>query len=287
MFTYLDSAQTALQGMAVTAPYMRNLLLFKEALAEHREENNIGTKPFVFEQSIDFNNVSLAYIPDRAALTDVSFSIKRGMTVGLVGPSGAGKTTFADLLLRLFVPTSGQITVDGVDANTVSLNGWRQNVGYVPQDVFLLNGTIEDNIRFYRPKMAHQTIIAAAKQANIHEFIEALPLRYKTLTGDRGVMLSGGQRQRIALARALAGKPMLLVLDEATSALDTESERLIQEAIKSLRGSITVVIIAHRLSTIEHADMLLVLKDGRIAESGSPAKLHANPDSYLSRHTDL
>lgn len=287
MFTYLDSAQTSLQGIAQTAPYMRNLLRFKESLAAHKEEDTSGTKPFVFAESIDFENVSLSYVSDRAALSGISFSIKQGMTLGLIGPSGAGKTSFADLLLRLFTPTEGRITLDGVDANAISLSKWRENVGYVPQDVFLLNGTIEDNIRFYRPKMTRETIVEAARQANIHDFIESLPLGYATVTGDRGVMISGGQRQRIALARALAGRPALLVLDEATSALDNESERLIQEAITSLRGAITVVIIAHRLSTIEHADELLVLQNGRITESGSPAELHANPNSYLSRHTDL
>jgi len=287
IFSYLDTAQNCLQGIATTAPYMRNLLVFKESLAEHREEKQVGTQPFMFGHSIEFKDVSLAYLPDRAALSGVSFTIKRGMTVGLVGPSGAGKTSLADLLLRLFTPSSGQILVDGVDIGSISLAEWRERLGYVSQDVFMLNGTVEDNIRFYRPELAQEAIVAAAKQANIHDFIMSLPEQYKTTTGDRGVMLSGGQRQRIALARALVGTPTLLVLDEATSALDTESERLIQEAIRGLQGSITVIIIAHRLSTIDHADRVLVLKDGTIAESGSPQELRANPDSYLSKNTDL
>ena len=205
--------------------------------------------------------------------------------MGLIGPSGAGKTSVADLLLRLFRPnTEGDIFIDGKPIISISSESWRRNIGYVAQDVFLLNASIEDNIRFYRSNLSKEAIIEATKQANIHDFIIGLPEGFNTLTGDRGVMLSGGQRQRIALARALAGSPELLILDEATSALDSASEKLIQESIRALHGSVTVLIIAHRLSTIEHADRLLVLDHGNIVEQGTPQELLARSGSYFSKH---
>ena len=166
----------------------------------------------------------------------------------------------------------------------ISIDEWRTHVGYVPQEVFLFNESIEENVRFYRDIPQGQ-VVEALRQANIYDTVTALPEGLATHIGDRGVLLSGGQRQRIALARALAGKPSLLVLDEATSALDSESEGLIQEAILALRGRVTVVMIAHRLSTIEKADTVLVLRDGTVVEQGSPAQLRADPESYLSKHS--
>lgn len=217
-------------------------------------------------------------------LKGVTFSINRGETVGLIGPSGAGKTSLADVILRLFRPTGGVMSLDGVPADEIDISEWRQHLGYVAQDVFLFNGTIEENIRFYRTALSEDDIVNATKQANIYDFIIGLPEGFNTITGDNGVMLSGGQRQRIALARALAGKPSLLVLDEATSALDTASEKLIQESIRALHGAITVFIIAHRLSTVEHADRLFVLDHGKIIEEGTPSELLAQPGSYFSMH---
>ena len=166
--------------------------------------------------------------------------------------------------------------LDGAPVEDISLDLWRQNIGYVPQDAFLLHSTVEENIRFYNETLTTEDIHSAAKQANIHEFISGLPNGYQTVVGDRGILLSGGQRQRIVLARALAGKPTLLILDEATSALDHESEKLIQEAISKLRGSVTVFIIAHRPSTVADADRILVLGGGRIVEEGTPSELLKN-----------
>ena len=287
IFTYLDSAQSSLHSIFELLPYARSILVFKEALDHEREPDVREDADFNFTGALEFENVSLSYGSGRPVLNGVSFSLARGQRVGLIGPSGAGKTSLADLILRLFEPTSGRILVDGKPAGDIPLSGWRHAIGYVSQDVFLLNDTIEENIRFYRGGVSTAEIETAARQANIHDFIMSLPEGYQTRTGDRGVLLSGGQRQRVALARALLGRPKLLVLDEATSALDNESERLIQEAIRSLHGSVTVFMIAHRLSTTESADWVLVLEDGTITGQGSPAELAADPASYLSRMQDL
>lgn len=284
IFTYLESGQGALHSLRETIPYVQNVEEFKNRLDEHREVQASGGAPLSLERELSFKDVSFSYGEDKMVLAGVSFSIAKGETIGLIGPSGAGKTSVADLLLRLFSPGDGEILVDGKSIDAISIESWRRRVGYVAQDVFLLNASLEDNIRFYRPDISDEAVISATKQANIYDFIKGLPEGSQTVTGDRGVMLSGGQRQRIALARALAGKPALLILDEATSALDSASEELIQKSIRALHGSATVFIIAHRLSTIEHADRLLVLDHGKIVEEGSPQELLAKPDSYFSKH---
>jgi ABC-type multidrug transport system fused ATPase/permease subunit len=283
MFTYLESGQTALNNVSSLIPYARNLEQFERLLTEHREVRVSGHEQFALEREIQFKQVSLQYQDETHALTDVSFSITKGETIALIGPSGAGKTTVADMLLRLFEPTSGEILVDGNPLANIDMENWRAHVGYVAQDVFLLNDTIEENIRFYYPDLSHEAITEAAKRANIHDFVLTLKDGYQTMVGDRGVMLSGGQRQRVALARVLARKPDLLILDEATSALDTESEKLIQQAIEDLQGQITVLIIAHRLTTIAHADRIIALDTGRVIEMGTPQELEDRPDSYYAR----
>lgn len=284
IFTYLESGQGALHSIPETVPYVQNVEEFKKKLDVARERVTGENAPFFFDRTLEFKNVSFSYEGGKQVLSGVSFVVAKGETIGLIGPSGAGKTSVADLLLRLFTPSEGALLIDGESIERMALESWRRNIGYVAQDVFLLNASIEENIRFYRPELTKEAVIAATKQANIYDFIQELPEGFETKTGDKGVMLSGGQRQRIALARALAGKPSLLILDEATSALDSASEKLIQEAINSLHGSVTVFIIAHRLSTIEHADRLLVLDQGKIIEEGVPAELLARPDSYFSRH---
>ena len=280
MFTYLESGQNALQTTSELMPYARNVLASKHTLDAHRE-SSLGNEPFIFTKELSFKDVSFSYDERKLILKDIDFSIRKGETVGLIGPSGSGKTSVADLLLRLFKPNKGSIFLDEVSSESIALSVWRTHIGYVSQDVFLLNSTIEENIRFYNKELTTENIENAAKQANIYDFIMGLPGGFKTITGDRGVMLSGGQRQRIALARALAGNPALLILDEATSALDHESEKLIHESIQALHGKVTVFIIAHRPSTVAEANTILVLDHGSIVERGTPQELLKDHASYF------
>lgn len=280
IFTYLESGQNGLQSINELLPYAKNIAAFKRNLDLHRESSE-GTAPFVFQSEITLKGILFSYDEGKPVLDNVDFKIQAGETVGLIGPSGAGKTSVADLILRLFKPDDGSLTIDGVPSESIALEEWRKNIGYVSQDVFLLNDTIEENIRFYNQSVTKEDIERAARQANIYDFIIGLSEGFQTTTGDRGVMLSGGQRQRIALARALASKPSLLILDEATSALDHESEKLIHESIRALHGKVTVLIIAHRLSTVAEADTILVLGHGRIVENGAPQELLKNHDSYF------
>ncbi|MBI4065736.1 ABC transporter ATP-binding protein [Candidatus Kaiserbacteria bacterium] len=280
IFTYLESGQNALQSVNELVPYAQNISAFKRNLDMNKELSE-GSAAFAFDKELAFKNVSFSYDGNKTILNNVNFSIKAGETIGLIGPSGAGKTSIADLLLRLFKPNGGFLLLDGVPSESIALNEWRKHIGYVSQDVFLLNDTIEENIKFYNKNLTKEDVENAARQANIYDFIMSLHEGFETTTGDRGVMLSGGQRQRIALARALASKPALLILDEATSALDHESEKLIHESIRALRGKVTVIIIAHRPSTVAEADAILVLSHGRIVERGSPSELLQNHESYF------
>ena len=226
------------------------------------------------ENEIRFERVTLRY-PGSGydSVRDISFKLPKGTVTAIVGGSGAGKTSIADLLLRLYEPTSGIICADAVSIGEYSLESWRGALGVVSQDAFLFNATIRENIRFSIPTATDEEIVAAAKVANAHEFISALPNGYDTTVGDRGYGLSGGQRQRIALARAVLRQPQILILDEATSALDSVSERLIQEALEAFTKNRTVLVIAHRLSTISRADRILLIEDGELVEQGTHRQL--------------
>jgi ATP-binding cassette subfamily B protein len=220
--------------------------------------------------------------PDSAALGHLSLDIRPGETVAVVGPSGAGKTTLFQLFLRFYDPQAGAIALDGVDISDLALHDLRDAVGIVPQDTVIFSANAMDNIRYGRPDATDAEVIAAARLAAAHEFIERLPEGYQSFLGERGVRLSGGQRQRIAIARALLKNPPLLLLDEATSALDAESERLVQTALEAAMVGRTTVIIAHRLATVQRADRIVVMDDGRIVETGTHASLVAMKGIYAN-----
>ena len=280
IFQYLNQLQTMIIGLNTTTPYLRSLVQYSEE-AKREKEISTGTKPFVLEKELAFENASFAYESGKSVVKNLDFSIKKGEMVGIIGPSGAGKTTLVDLLLRLFSPQEGKITVDGVSLQEIDLNEWRRNIGYVSQDIFLINDSIRNNIRFYDEVVTEADIEEAAKMADIYDFIVSLPNGFDTSVGERGVLLSGGQKQRIAIARALARKPKILILDEATSSLDNESEVKIQKVIVNLKGRHTVVAIAHRLSTIENSDLIMVLRNGRVEEQGKPESLLKDNRSYF------
>ena len=236
------------------------------------------------QDAVTFDHVSFAY-GEELVLRDVSFVARRGTVTALVGPSGAGKSTLVDLVPRFIEPTAGRVLVDGVDSRELKLPALRALTGIVSQDTVLFNDTVRNNIAYGAgERFTDAEIEAAARAANAHGFVTALPEGYATVLGERGTRLSGGQRQRIAIARALLLNPPILILDEATSALDTESERLVQEAIDRLLAGRTVFVIAHRLSTIEHADQILVLDRGQVVERGTHAELLALRGAYHRLH---
>jgi len=232
------------------------------------------------QDRIDFVGVHFAYDMDQPILTDVSLSAKLGELVAIVGPSGAGKTTLVNLIPRFYDPSRGTVRIDGVDVREVTLHSLRAQMGIVTQETILFDDTIANNIAYGRSDIDPSRIEEAARLANAHEFITALPEGYRTRIGERGVRLSGGQRQRLAIARAILKDPPILILDEATSSLDAESERVVQEALDRVMEHRTTFVIAHRLSTILRADKILVLKDGTIVETGTHASLLARPGIY-------
>jgi ATP-binding cassette subfamily B protein len=227
--------------------------------------------------AVEYRDVYFGYNDKQVILKDVSFTVASGEKVALVGESGEGKTTLSNLLMRLYEPQSGTITIDGVCINDVTQSSLRSNIATVFQDPALFSGTIRENIAYAHPHASHDQVVAAAKAANAHSFIEKLDDGYDSEIGERGIKLSGGQKQRIAIARAILKDAPILILDEATSSLDSRAEHLVQEALDRLMKGRTTLIIAHRLSTIAHVDKIVTIKNGTVDEVGSPAELaHTN-----------
>jgi subfamily B ATP-binding cassette protein MsbA len=234
--------------------------------------------------AIEFHDVSFAYEPDEPVLRHIDLRIPVGNVVALVGMSGGGKSTLADLIPRFYDVTEGRIAIDGRDVRDVTLQSLREHIAVVTQFTFLFNDTIRNNIAYGDPTRSVEEIVAAAHAANAHDFIAEMPRGYETQIGDLGVRLSGGQRQRLAIARALLKNAPILVLDEATSSLDAESERAVQEALERLMAGRTVLVIAHRLSTVRRADQIAVLDAGRVVERGRHADLVAAGGLYRRLH---
>ncbi len=242
-----------------------------------------------FKEAVSFNNVGFAYGEGRNILNDINFTLEKGKVVAVVGETGSGKTTIANLIARFYDISSGSVTIDGVDIRELKISDIRDLVGIVTQNTILFNDTIASNIAYGNPSTPREEIIKAAKQANAHDFIVGgnHAEGYDTVVGEKGFKLSGGEKQRIAIARAILKNPPILILDEATSALDTVTEKLVQDALNNLMQSRTVFAIAHRLSTIRHADIILVMDKGMIVESGSHEELLAKPDGRYKHLYDI
>jgi ABC-type multidrug transport system fused ATPase/permease subunit len=251
--------------------YMPSLKLVQQL---HTTDINVedlkeGIKIRSLDDDISFQNLQFGYEESKPLFQDLSLVIPKGKITAIFGPSGSGKSTLVDLLVGFYKAQSGGILINGTDISKISKKSWRNLVGYVSQDTYLFNATVEENVLMGNPSASHEEVEEAARKANAASFIQKLPSGYKSMLGDRGLNLSGGQRQRIAVARAIIRDPQLLIFDEATSELDIESERLIQQTIKDLKGNKTLIVITHRLSSVKNADLIYVLDSGHIAESGT------------------
>lgn len=266
--------------VAVAAERVQAILETDEVI--HERPN---ARPPNFQRGeIAFEHVAFQYVAGAPVLSDVSFRILPGQFVGIVGPTGSGKSTIASLIPRFYDPTGGMVAIDGVDLRDFQLQGLRQHFGFVLQDTVLFRGTVAENISYGRPAATAREIVEAAQLANAHEFIKRMPQGYQTIVGERGATLSGGQRQRIGIARALIRNSPVLILDEPTAALDSEAEERVMEGLMRLMQGRTVIMIAHRLSTLETADKIIVLKQGVVAEEGNHQTLLALGGVYAGLH---
>lgn len=274
--TSLGSARMEIAGMLPDAE-----LVYQELRHPWLARRLDGTRGCPgLREAIAFDRVTFAYPGRTPVLRALSLTVPRGHVTALVGTSGSGKTTIINLLLGLYEPTEGRILIDGVDLREFRIDSWRERIGLVSQDPFILHASVRDNITFGRDGWSHEAVERAARIAYAHEFIMHLPQQYDTVVGERGMKLSGGQQQRLAIARAVLSDPEMLIFDEATSLLDTESERIVQEAVERVSRQRTVLIVAHRLSTVRHADMIVVLEQGRIVEQGAHEQLLHSQGRY-------
>ena len=273
----LSNVFSEIQVGAASAERVFGILDTKPAIID----NDSAIKDIAFNKNLEFNHVFFQYNDDEEyVLEDISFSLTKGSVVALVGVSGAGKSTIADLIPRFYDVQEGAISIDGQDIRDIKIKSLRDLLGIVGQEVILFNDSIKNNIQYGLKNVNRDQIAAAAKMANAIEFIEDMPLGFETVIGEKGVKLSGGQKQRIAIARAILKNPPILILDEATSSLDTESEQLVQQAIEQLMKDRTVLVIAHRLSTVRNADKIIVMEKGRIIEKGKHSELYQKDGTY-------
>ena len=259
----------------------------REILNEQKEDEAAGRTVTMgrIEGYISMENVSFAYDTRKEVLHAVSFDSTPGTVTALVGPSGAGKSTIIGLIAAFYAPSSGRVTVDGIDLSTVKLDMYRTQLGVVLQETFLFDGTIRENVAFARPNATEEEVMNACRIARVDEFADNFDQKYDTVVGERGVKLSGGQKQRVSIARAILADPRILILDEATSSLDSESEALIQEGLRYLMRGRTTFVIAHRLSTIRRADQILVVEGGQVIERGTHESLYAAGGRYYDLYT--
>src|SRR6185437_7444351 len=285
-FLIAPVAQIASIGTQITEA-LAGLDRTREVLSE-RQEHQDPDRSIVLSRidgQISFEHVNFSYDPGKPVLEDVSFVSQPGTVSALVGSSGSGKSTMIGLVAAFYKPTSGRVTVDGVDLSHVRLDSYRSALGVVLQDSFLFDGSIRENIAFSRPDAGEEEIMQACRIAHVDEFAERFSERYDTIIGERGVKLSGGQKQRVSIARAVLADPRILILDEATSSLDSESEAYIQQGLKYLMEGRTTFVIAHRLSTIRQADQILVVEAGKIVERGRHEELLALHGRYYDLYT--
>lgn len=285
---YLSMFYTPLTSLTESTTWISNFLAASQRIFELLDTPSQVAEPpqpkklEELKGQIRFQNVSFSYDDQRKILDDVSFEVKPGELIGIVGRSGSGKSTVVNLVSRMYDATKGRVTIDGVNVRDFSTRDLRRKIGVVLQEPFLFEGTIEENIAYGKPGADQEQVLAAAKASSAHDFILRTPFAYETVIGERGSGLSGGERQRLSIARALLYDPQILILDEATSSVDTESERVIQDAIRHFSRGRTTLAIAHRLSTLQHADRLLVFNQGRLIEQGTPRELLARNGVYAS-----
>lgn len=272
-----------IQSINTSVPALEKL---EEALENLSREDSSdeNASPMPFEKSIEFKNVSFAYQgSSETVLKNASFTLRKGTITALVGRSGAGKTTIADLLLGFLYPTDGEILIDGNKLTRENLPSWRHALGYIPQEPLILNASVRENLQRFHPSATDDDMIEALKKAQAWEFVKGMKDGLDTTLGDQGVRLSGGERQRIVLARVLLGRPRLIIMDEATSAMDYESETAVRQAVKALDQNITIVIIAHRLATVRTAKYAMVIENGTITENGLLTELLQKENGYLNK----
>jgi ATP-binding cassette subfamily C protein len=273
-----SSLQQSFQSFINMLPSFNRVMEMQRRCEEASEPETQQYEKIDIRQGVRFNKVWFSYDSNSLIIKDLDITIKAGQTTAIIGPSGAGKTTIADLLMGLIGPNEGSILIDGEKFGPERMRAWRKHIGYVPQDTFIFNDTVKANLLWASPGSSEEEINRSLRYAAAEEFVNGLPKGLDTILGDRGIFVSGGERQRIALARALLRKPSLLILDEATSSLDSENEKRIQNTIEKLHGQMTILVISHRLSTIRGADMIHVIEDGCLVESGTWDELVANGD---------